>query len=94
MITWVAYGPLDIGGHQQDHIFIYVVPGQSENLILGQKWMEDQDVRISPHKGHLTIKSTSIHIWNNNIMKENTINVQHTQVTSHIFTGLVRYAKE
>ena len=94
MITQVAYGPMDVGGHQQDHVFAYVVPGQSESLILGQKWMEDQDVRISPHKGHLTIKSTGIRIQNNNLVERDNAHVQHAQVCSHIFISLVRRARK
>ena len=92
MITQVAYGPIDIGGHLQRCIFTYVVPNQSENLILGQKWMEDQDVVLSPRKGCLTIKSTSIHIWNDNL--RNNVNVKHVQVCSSIFIGLVRRAQK
>src|SRR5436189_6304909 len=37
MITQVAYGPINISSHQQRYIFTYVVPNQSENLILWQK---------------------------------------------------------
>src|SRR6266480_913324 len=93
-ITRVAYGLMDIGGHQQDQVFTYVVPGQSENLILGKKWMEDQDVVLSARKGYLTIKSTGIHIRDNNLMKKNDINAQSNQVPSSIFIGLVRRARK
>ena len=65
---------MDISGYQQDQVFIYVVPRQSENLILSKKWMEDQDVVLSARKGYLTIKSTSIHIRDNNLMKKNNVN--------------------
>src|SRR6266480_2122984 len=92
MITQVAYGPIDIGGHQQRCIFAYVVPNQSENLILGQKWMEDQDVVLSPRKGCLTIKSTGIRIWNDNLRKN--VNVKYVQVCSSVFIGLVRRARK
>ena len=92
MITEVAYGPIDVGGHQQRCIFAYVIPGQSENLILGQKWMEDQDVRLSPRKGCLTIKSTGIRVWNDNLRKN--VNVKHAQVCSSVFIGLVRRARK
>ena len=93
MITEVAYGPMDIGGHQQDRVFAYVVPGQSDNLILGQKWMEDQDVELRPRNGYLDIRSTGIRIRNNNLPKGNT-NAQHTQVSSSVFLGLVRRARK
>ncbi len=65
---------MDIGGHQQDRVFIYVVPRQSENLILSKKWMEDQDVVLSAWKGYLMIKSTGIYIRDNNLIKKNNVN--------------------
>ena len=92
-ITRVAYGPIDIGGHQQHRVFAYVVPGQSEGLILGQKWMEDQDVRLSPRKGCLTINSTGIRIWNDNLKKGNA-DVKHTLVCSSVFVGLAQRARK
>ena len=85
---------MDISGHQQDRVFTYVIPGQSENLILGKKWMEDQDVVLSAWKGYLTIKSTGIHIRDNNLMKKNNVNAQSNQVPSSIFIGLVRRARK
>lgn len=92
-ISQVAYGPIDIGGHQQDRIYAYVVPGQKDNLILGQKWMDDQDVVLSPRKGYLTIESTGIRIRNNNLMKGNA-NTQTTQVSSSVYVALVRRAQK
>ena len=91
-ITRVAYGPMDISGHQQDQVFAYVVPGQSENLILSKKWMEDQDVVLSARKGYLMIKSTGIRIQDNNLIKKNDVNAQSNQVSSSIFISLVRRA--
>jgi hypothetical protein len=93
-ITQVAYGPMDISGHQQDRVFAYVVPGQSDNLILGQKWMEDQDVILAPRKGYLTIKSTGVRVRNDDFVKKNNVNVQNTQVSSSVFVGLVRRARK
>jgi hypothetical protein len=94
MITQVAYGPMDIGGHQQHLVYAYVVPGQSESLILGQRWMEDQDVRLSPRKGCLTIKPTGIRIWNNDLSKKGNIDTKYTQVCSSVFVGLVQRARK
>ena len=92
-ITRVAYGPMDVGGHQQDRVFAYVVPGQTDNLILGQRWMEDQDVVVAPRRGYLTIKSTGVCVRNNNFKKGN-VNIQHAQVSSSVFIGLVRRARK
>jgi len=54
--------------------------------------MEDQDVVLSPRKGCLTIKSTGIRIWNDNLRKN--VNVKHVQVCSSVFIGLVRRARK
>src|SRR5579871_1857597 len=91
-ITQVAYGPMDIGGHQQDRVFAYVVPGQTDNLILGKRWMEDQDVVLSARKGYLTIKSTGIRIRNDNL--RNDAKVTYAQVCSSVFVGLARRARK
>src|SRR5947207_15028313 len=56
--------------------------------------MEDQDVVLSARKGYLTIKSTGIHIRDNNLMKKNNVNAQSNQVPSSIFIGLVRRARK
>ena len=90
-ITKVAYGPIDVGGHQQDRVFAYVIPDQSEDMILGQKWMEDQDVRLSPRKGCLTIKSTGIRIWNEHFVKSK---ADINQICSSVFVSLVHRARK
>src|ERR1700756_1020606 len=38
-ITEVAYGNLDIDRHQQDRVFAYVIPNQSEDIMLGLPWI-------------------------------------------------------
>lgn len=57
-ITRVAHASLDIGGHLQEKVFMYVVKNQSEDLILGQAWIQDQHVRIDGDKSYLRIIPT------------------------------------
>jgi len=83
---------MDIGGHQQHRVFAYVIPSQSDNLILGQKWMEDQDVKLSPRKGCLTIKSTGIRVWNDHLTKKDKADIN--QICSSVFVGLVQRARK
>ncbi len=56
--------------------------------------MEDQDIVLSARKGYLTIKSTGIHIQDNNFIKKNDVNAQSNQVSSSIFIGLVHRARK
>jgi len=60
-------------------------------MILEQKWMEDQDMRLSPCKGCLTIKSTGICIWNDSLVKQKG-KVDISQICSSVFINLVCHA--
>jgi hypothetical protein len=44
---------IDIGGYEKT-IWAYVIPGQTDNLILGKKWMEFHDITIRPAKNQIT----------------------------------------
>lgn len=52
-ITQVTYFDIDIDGHQQKRVFAYVLPDQTDNIILGTPWMVDQDVLLRPRKRRL-----------------------------------------
>ena len=58
-VSSVSYADIDIDGHKQ-RAYFYVIPGQKEDVILGQVWMKHQNVRISPRNGRLTIGSLGI----------------------------------
>ena len=62
-VSSVTYADIDIDGHKQ-RAYFYVIPGQKEDLILGQAWMKHQDVRISPRNGRLTIGVSGTKVWN------------------------------
>lgn len=47
LITHVTTFSLDIGAHKNPRVFAYVVPRQSEELILGRPWMRHQGASIN-----------------------------------------------
>jgi len=51
-ISSVTYGATDVHGHQQERIYLYVIPGQTEDVILGNEWMKDVDARYSSKAGY------------------------------------------
>ena len=55
-ITHITYASVDIHGHQQSHIFFYIIPGQTEDVILGDPWLKDVDGHYSAKKGRLLIQ--------------------------------------
>ena len=58
-ITHVTHFDLDVHGHQQQHVFAYIIPGQLDELILGDPWLKDVGGRYSARKGYLDIFTKS-----------------------------------
>lgn len=63
-ITHITYAAVDIHGHQQARVFFYIIPGQTEDIILGDPWLKDVDGHYSAKKGLLLIQSSGIECWN------------------------------
>ena len=63
-ITEITYASVDIHGHKQKRIFFYVIPGQTDPILLGDPWMQDVDACYSAKKGCLKIRSTGTICYN------------------------------
>ena len=59
-ITQVGYANIDIDGHKQKTVYFYIVPGQSDDVMIGLPWMEEQDVKLRPKKQRMTIRKTGV----------------------------------
>lgn len=94
-ITSITWADIDIDGHKQ-RCYFYVVPGQHYDIIMGQPWMEDMDVQVTPRGGYLDIRTTSTRVRNrfkNHIGPK--INVsQITQVMASTFVGEVKRCRK
>ncbi|KAM4058581.1 hypothetical protein HRG_006460 [Hirsutella rhossiliensis] len=56
-IDKITYVSIDLDGHQQHRVFMYVIDDLNWDMILGKRWMEDQDVHIHAKEGYLEIGS-------------------------------------
>ena len=56
----MAYALIDIGGNYQHRIFIYVVPHQRPDLILGRAWLQQQMAVIDEVKDTLTFTMNGV----------------------------------
>ena len=66
-ITEVAYMDIDLDGHQQRRVFLYVIPNQKEyDIILGLPWMISQDAVLVPSRAELKIGLSGTTLWNEN----------------------------
>ena len=63
-VSHIAYGTIDVHGHQQERIFFYIIPGQTDDVVLGNPWLKEVDGHYSARKGYLDIRSTGIRCWN------------------------------
>src|SRR4051794_28816158 len=55
-ISEVAYMDIDLDGHQQRRIFLYVIPNQKDyDIVLGHPWMSSQNVVLAPGRAELKI---------------------------------------
>jgi len=55
VIRFVTYLNIDIDGYSKKRIFLYILPNQSESIILGRTWMNTEKVVIYPAQGKLYI---------------------------------------
>lgn len=61
-IDKITYVSIDLDGHQQYRVFMYVIDNLNWDMILGKQWMEDQDVHIHAKEGYLEIGSSGVQI--------------------------------
>ncbi|XP_044717451.1 uncharacterized protein HRG_08959 [Hirsutella rhossiliensis] len=59
-IDKITYVSIDLDGHQQHRVFMYVIDDLNWDMILGKRWMEDQDVHIHAKEGYLEIGSNGV----------------------------------
>src|SRR6266516_4682648 len=66
-ISEVAYMDIDLDGHQQRRVFLYVIPNQQDyDIVLGYPWMITQNVTLIPGRAELKIGISDITLWNEN----------------------------
>ncbi|KAM4063649.1 reverse transcriptase (RNA-dependent DNA polymerase) [Hirsutella rhossiliensis] len=61
-IDKITYVSIDLDGHQQHRVFMYVIDDLNWDMILGKRWMEDQDVHIHAKEGYLEIGSSGVQV--------------------------------
>ena len=62
-VTEVAKMALDIGGHMQDYVYLYVVPKiDQHDMILGIPWLQHQNVVVLPDRSKIVFRNTGIEV--------------------------------
>jgi hypothetical protein len=99
-ISEVAYMDIDLDGHQQRRIFLYVIPNQRDyDVVLGHPWMISQNVVLAPGRAKLRIGASGITVWSENqnvrpqVPHERFPQVNCTSVPAPSFSCLMRQSK-
>lgn len=64
IVDSITYLSLDLDGHETKKLWLYVLPNSTHKLMLGKKWMEDEDVIIHAKEDALEFRSTGQKVFN------------------------------
>lgn len=78
-ITFVS---LDLDGYTTDKLWLYVVPQSSHPIILGKKWLEDQDAVIHSREQRLELRKQNGSVYSAKQWRENFRNVANPKNSS------------
>ena len=62
VVDKITYISLDLDGHVTPKLWLYVVPHSTHQLILGKKWLEDQDAVIHSREQRLELRRQGVSI--------------------------------
>ncbi|KAI0991256.1 hypothetical protein K3495_g16931, partial [Podosphaera aphanis] len=92
----VAVVDIDLDGHRQSKVFLYIAPIGHYDMILGMPWIISQDVRINGPQSEMLIRSTGTRIRSNKAMLVvHDVTKRPTQISAVAFKYFTKsYPKE
>src|SRR4051812_1076927 len=89
---------IDVHGAKQPRVFFYVIEGQSDDMILGDRWMVAVDARYSLKKGYMDITCPEtkerLRCWNRAMPGIGPQGVSITKISKITAQGLVSASKD
>lgn len=73
---------LDLDGHLTPKLWLYIVPHSTHEMILGKRWLEDQDAIIHSKEQRLELKRSGGSIYSINLWRHKLRNVARPKVTT------------
>ena len=93
-IRYATYFSMDIGGLKNDRIWAYVVPKQSEALILGRPWLQQQGATIDERQSSLSFDTNDVIIRSNQALLKCPTPIKVTKVSASTYVGHVKRSKK
>ncbi|KAI0992888.1 hypothetical protein K3495_g15296, partial [Podosphaera aphanis] len=82
VVKHITYVSLDLDGYVTPKLWLYVVPHSTHKLILGKKWLEDQDAVIHAKENRLDLRKSKGYVYSVKRWREEFRNVARPRVTS------------
>lgn len=80
-VNSITYITLDLDGYVTPKLWLYVVPNSAHELILGKKWLEDQDAIIHSKEQKLELRKGGKFVYSAKIWRQKFRNVATPKVT-------------
>ncbi|KAI0992597.1 hypothetical protein K3495_g15588, partial [Podosphaera aphanis] len=81
IVNSITYLSLDLDGYVTPKLWLYVVPNSSHDLILGKKWLEDQDAVIYSIEQRLELRKSGGSIFSSRKWRQNLGNIARPRCT-------------
>ena len=81
-VNSITYITLDLDGHVTPKLWLYVVPNSTHELILGKKWLEDEDAIIHSKEQKLELRTNGKFIYSAKIWRQKLRRIAKPKVTS------------
>ena len=77
----ITHITLDLDGHVTQKLWLYIVPHSTHDLILGKKWLEDQDAIIHSKEQKLELRKGGRFIYSARVWRQRLRNIPRPRVT-------------
>ena len=82
IVKSITHISIDLDGYVTNKLWLYVVPRSTHEMILGKKWLEDQDAIIHSKEQKLELRKGGRFIYSAKVWRQKLRNVARPRVTS------------
>lgn len=82
IVKEITYVSLDLDGHLTPKLWLYIVPNSAHQMILGKKWLEDQDAIIHSKEQYLNLNKGNKIVYSVKQWRKELRNVARPRITS------------
>lgn len=81
-VNSITYIKLDLDGHLTPKLWLYIIPHSTHTMILGKRWLEDQDAIIHSREQRLELRKSGGSIYSVNLWRHKLRNIARPRIAS------------